>query len=209
MDCNNFYASCERAFQPYLRSQPIVVLSNNDGCIIARSNEAKKLGIPMGEPFFKAKHIVKEHNVRVFSSNYTLYGDMSRRVMATLAHFVKDIEVYSIDEAFIDLSYYPNPEQLARRIVEAIEKSTGIPISIGIGPTKTLAKLANKVAKQYPCYKGVFYIDNDKKRQKILQYMPIEDVWGGLVADCHASSKATIYTPPLAWLSSPMSGLGK
>jgi DNA polymerase V len=133
LDCNNFYASCERLFNPSLNNRPIVVLSNNDGCIIARSNEAKVLGIPMGEPYYKAKHIIENNNVAVFSSNYTLYGDMSRRVMATVKGFIPDVEIYSIDEVFMDLTNYPKPEKLAIDIRQAVTQWTGIPVSIGIG----------------------------------------------------------------------------
>jgi len=177
-DCNNFYASCERVFNPSLNGKPIVILSNNDGCIIARSNEAKALGIPMGEPYFKAKRIIENNDVKVFSSNYTLYGDMSARVMKTLAEFVKDIEIYSIDEAFIDLTNYPEPEKIAKKIRQAVGQWTGIPVSIGIGQTKTLAKTANKVAKQYKTYGGVFRIDSEERRQKVLKATPVGDVWG-------------------------------
>ncbi|MFN2365354.1 MAG: SOS mutagenesis and repair protein UmuC, partial [Desulfurivibrionaceae bacterium] len=145
VDCNNFYASCERLFRPELREKPIVVLSNNDGCIIARSNEAKALGIPMGAPYFKNTALIRGRDIRVFSSNYALYGDLSHRVMSVLRELEPHVEVYSIDEAFIsmpagsrkDLSRY------ARELKERVEKWVGIPISVGIGPTKTLAKIAN------------------------------------------------------------------
>lgn len=180
MDCNNFYASCERAFNPSLEGKPVIVLSNNDGCIIARSSEAKALGIPMGQPYFKAKKIVEKNNIKVFSSNYTLYGDMSARVMATLGEFIeaRDIEIYSIDEAFINIGNYPNPEELARKIRESVYKWTGIPVSIGIGKTKTLAKLANLVSKKYKSYGGVFNIDSNQRRIKVLQAMAPTDIWG-------------------------------
>jgi DNA polymerase V len=178
LDCNNFYASCERAFNPKLQRKPIVVLSNNDGCIIARSNEAKALGIPMGEPYYKAKHIIEKNDVAVFSSNYTLYGDMSRRVMATVAGFTDDIEIYSIDEVFINLTNYKNPEKFARDIQRSVTKWTGIPVSIGIGTSKTLAKIANHIAKKYTAYERVFYIDTEERRQKVLKATNIEDVWG-------------------------------
>lgn len=178
LDCNNFYASCERLFNPSLKNKAIIVLSNNDGCIIARSNEAKALGIPMGEPYYKAKRIIESNDVAVFSSNYTLYGDMSRRVMQTVAHIVEDIEIYSIDEVFIDLTDFANPEEVARKIYDRVSTWTGIPVSIGIGSSKTLAKLANKVAKKYKSYGGVFYIDNDERRKKVLKSMPVSDVWG-------------------------------
>ena len=148
IDCNNFYASCERIFNPKLIGKPIVVLSNNDGCIIARSKEAKKLGIKMGEPYFKAKNIIEKNDVKVFSSNYSLYGDISQRVMETLARFAPDIEIYSIDEAFLryDLKDF---ESRASRTAKKIKKWTGIPVSIGLAPNKVLSKIANQVVKNY------------------------------------------------------------
>ncbi|MDA0967525.1 MAG: Y-family DNA polymerase [Proteobacteria bacterium] len=178
LDCNNFYASCERLFNPSLKNKPIVVLSNNDGCIIARSNEAKSLGIGMGEPYFKAKIIIEKNDVAVFSSNYTLYGDMSRRVMNTVKGFLEDVEVYSIDEVFMDLSEFPNPEGLCRDIRTAVTMWTGIPVSIGIGPSKTLAKVANRVAKKYKAYSGVFGINDEERRLKVLKATEVGDVWG-------------------------------
>ena len=139
VDCNNFYASCERVFNPKLEGKPIVVLSNNDGCVVARSNEAKALGIPMGAPYFKYKQLINRNKVHVFSSNYTFYGDMSARVMTSLKSLVSDIEIYSIDEAFLDISsfYYCDLEETAQEIRRLIKQWTGIPVSIGIGPTKT------------------------------------------------------------------------
>ena len=150
VDCNSFYVSCERLFNPKLRNKPVVVLSNNDGCIISRSTEAKALGIKMGEPYFKAKNIIIKNNVQVFSSNYSLYGDLSRRVMRTLKRFNTEIEVYSIDEAFIDLSNFPDSEveKVGREIRETVLQWTGIPTSIGIAKTKTLSKVANHIAKK-------------------------------------------------------------
>ena len=150
IDCNNFYASCERVFQPKLAQKPIVVLSNNDGCIIARSNEAKTLGIPMGAPFFKYRDLIEKSQVKVFSSNYSLYGDMSNRVMKSLQMMVPDVEIYSIDEAFLRLDNiaYDNPIDLCFDIRHKIQKWLGIPTSIGIAPTKTLAKIANHIAKK-------------------------------------------------------------
>lgn len=180
VDCNNFYASCERVFNPSLNGVPIVVLSNNDGCVIARSNEAKALGIPMGEPAFKMKEVIEEHGVAVFSSNYTLYGDMSARVMQTLSTFVPEMEVYSIDEAFLNMHGFEHLDLAAfgRKIVRTTTKNTGIPVSIGIAPTKTLAKVANKFAKKYKGYKGACVIDTEEKRIKALQKFDIRDVWG-------------------------------
>lgn len=178
VDCNNFYASCERVFNPSLNGKPIVVLSNNDGCVIARSNEAKALGIPMGAPAFQIKNVVKANDVAVFSSNYTLYGDMSGRVMSILAEQSPEIEVYSIDEAFIDLSSINDLSGVGASIVNKVIRGTGIPVSMGIAPTKTLAKLANKFAKKYPAYERVCIIDTEEKRVRALQLTEIGDVWG-------------------------------
>jgi len=157
VDCNNFYASCERVFEPRLESKPVVVLSNNDGCIIARSQEAKAIGFKMGEPIFKCRDLVKQHNVIVRSSNFSLYGDMSRRVMQTIRLFSPDVEVYSIDEAFIKLDGLRgrDVEHEMRRMRSTVLQWTGIPVSIGIGKTKTLAKLANHYAKHTPEIGGV------------------------------------------------------
>lgn len=181
IDCNNFYASCERVFRPDLVGKPIVVLSNNDGCVIARSNEAKALNIPMGAPAFKFKEVFANNNVNVFSSNYALYGDMSNRVMNLLREFTPDIEIYSIDEAFlkfIGFQFY-DLQQYGEHIKHTIYKGTGIPISVGFAPTKALSKVANRIAKKYPNQtKGVYIIDSDEKRIKALKWLKIEDVWG-------------------------------
>ena len=147
-DCNNFYASCERVFNPALNNRPVVVLSNNDGCVIARSNEAKKLGIKMGIPVFKVRDIIVKNNVYVYSTNFALYGDMSSRVMSLLSKMSPEIEIYSIDEAFMNFSGIKNPIGLGLDMKLTVKKWTGIPISIGIGPTKTLAKVANYIAKK-------------------------------------------------------------
>lgn len=190
VDCNNFYASCERVFDPSLENQPVAVLSNNDGCIIARSNEVKALGIPMGAPMFKYKDKLKAHKVRVFSSNYTLYGDMSGRVMGVLADSVPDIEIYSIDEAFIDLSSYTthhDVEELAQELRAKVKQWTGIPVSIGIGNTKTLAKLANRIAKKSRA--GVFRLDSSSdphQHNLLLGQIDVGDVWG--VGRAHSKS---------------------
>lgn len=180
IDCNNFFASCERVFNPALRNRPIVVLSNNDGCVVARSNEAKALGIGMGVPVFEVKEIIEKNDVAVFSSNYTLYGDMSHRVMALLHEFVPEIEVYSIDEAFLSFERFNHLDlyEYGKKIVRTVTKSTGIPVSLGIAPTKTLAKIANKYAKKYKGYKGVCIIDTEEKRIKALQQFEAGDVWG-------------------------------
>ena len=181
VDCNNFYCSCERVFNPALRTSPVVVLSNNDGCVIARSNEAKALGIEMGAPFYKVKAFLEHNKVAVFSSNYTLYGDMSRRVMMLLAGFTPALTQYSIDEAFIDLSSFGEGEALrsyGRQIVCTIGRGTGIPVTLGIAPTKTLAKVAAKYGKRYKGYGGVCLIDTEDRRVKALKGLPVADVWG-------------------------------
>ncbi len=178
IDCNNFYASCERVFNPSLNGKPIVVLSNNDGCVIARSNEAKALGIPMGEPAYKLKELFEKGQVHIFSSNYVLYGDMSQRVMSILASMVPDMEVYSIDEAFLMLDGIPEPEKFGRKLVKTVKQGTGIPVSLGMASTKTLAKVANKFAKKYPAYKNVCIIQTDEQREKALKLLPVGDVWG-------------------------------
>lgn len=179
-DCNNFYASCERVFQPDLNGKAIIVLSNNDGCVIARSNEAKALGIKMGVPAFKIKDVLRKHNVKTFSSNYALYGDMSQRVQNILKAFSSEMEVYSIDEVFMNLAgmKYTDLNEYAQKIKKVTTKSTGIPISIGIGPTKTLAKLANYFSKRYPAYKGVCIIKSEEQIQKSLSLVKVGDIWG-------------------------------
>lgn len=180
-DCNNFYCSCERVFHPDLRNKPVVVLSNNDGCIIARSEESKKIGIKMGEVFYQIKDVLEQNNVAVFSSNYNLYGDMSRRVMSLLSTYTPKLNIYSIDEAFLDFSDMGDIAYLAdycKKMVRDITKGTGIPISLGIAPTKTLAKMASKFAKKHKGYEGVCIIDTEEKREKALKLFPIEDVWG-------------------------------
>ena len=178
VDCNSFYVSCERLFNPRIRKKPVVVLSNNDGCIISRSNEAKALGIKMGEPYFKARDIILKNKVEVFSSNYSLYGDLSRRVMRTLKRFNSDIEVYSIDEAFMDLSNYIDTEveSVGREIRQTVLKWTGIPTSIGIAKTKTLSKVANHIAKKKQS--GVTSLIGIENLDPILEKVEINDVWG-------------------------------
>lgn len=178
VDCNNFYASCERVFNPSLNGKPIVVLSNNDGCVIARSNEAKVLGIKMGVPAYQIKDLVKKHDVAVFSSNYVLYGDMSGRVMSMLAELAPEIEVYSIDEAFLNLEGIQDLQTVGSKIVRQVTRGTGIPVSAGIASTKTLAKVANKFAKKYPAYNRLCIIDTEEKREKALKLFEIGDVWG-------------------------------
>ncbi len=179
-DCNNFYASCERVFQPKLRKRPIIVLSNNDGCVIARSNEAKTIGIGMAQAYFECEKLVKKHNIAVFSSNFALYGDFSARVMNILETFTTDLEIYSVDEAFMDFTNMPTNDiaSYARTVRSTVWKWTGIPISIGIGPTKTLAKIANKIAKKDPLQKGVFNITGHPHADEILQKLDVEEIWG-------------------------------
>jgi len=178
VDCNSFYVSCERLFNPKLRNKPVVVLSNNDGCIISRSTEAKALGIKMGEPYFKAKNIIIKNNVKVFSSNYSLYGDLSRRVMRTLKRFNSEMEVYSIDEAFLDLSNFPDNEieGVGKEIRSIVLKWTGIPTSIGIAKTKTLSKVANHIAKKKQS--GVVSLIGVENIDPILEKVEVNDIWG-------------------------------
>ena len=181
IDCNNFYVSCERVFNPKLNNKPVVVLSNNDGCAISRSNEAKALGIPMGAPAFKYEKVFRKNNVKVFSSNFPLYGDMSSRVMSILSKFTPNIEIYSIDEAFLKFEGFENYdlESYCLGIKDIVLKWTGIPISIGIAPTKALAKVSNRIAKKFPeKTNGIYLIDSYKKRENALKWLKIEDVWG-------------------------------
>ena len=180
VDCNNFYVSCERVFNPSLEGKPVMVLSNNDGCVVARSNEVKALGVPMGAPVFTYRSLIERHGIRVFSSNYMLYGDMSRRVMEVLSHFTPDMEIYSIDEAFLS---FPEgraeaPEDLARRIRERVGRWTGIPVSVGVAPTKTLAKVANRIAKSEAGRDGVFSLMEERETEVWLARVRVEDVWG-------------------------------
>ncbi len=179
-DCNNFFASCERVFRPDLQGKPVIVLSSNDGCAIARSNEAKALGIKMGAPLFKIKDIVEKHGVAVFSGNMALYGDMSRRVKWVLEENAPTVEVYSIDEAFLDLRGITGIDfdAYAKNLSAKCWKLTSIPVSIGIAPTKTLAKIASKLCKQYPKLRGGCYMHRPQDIEKVLRKFPIEDVWG-------------------------------
>jgi DNA polymerase V len=181
VDCNNFYASCERVFRPDLRGKPIVVLSNNDGCVIARSNEAKEIGIPMGAPAFEYDALFRQNNVHVFSANFALYGDMSQRVMNVLSDYTPEIEIYSIDECFLNLKGFEffNLQEYGQEMHQKVVQWTGIPISVGMAPTKALSKVANRIAKKFSVQtKGVYIIDNEEKRIKALKWLKIEDVWG-------------------------------
>lgn len=180
VDCNNFYVSCERVFNPKLEGKPVGILSNNDGCIIARSEEIKKLGVAMGTPYFKIPDLIKRHNIQILSSNYALYGDMSRRVMQVLGRFTPTLEIYSIDESFLDLSgFNQNLSEYGRMITQTVKQGTGIPVSIGIGPTKTLAKLANKLAKKgIAGYQQVLDWTTLDNANAILEKLPVTELWG-------------------------------
>ncbi len=179
-DCNNFFVSCERVFRPDLNGQPVIILSNNDGCVIARSNEAKRLGIKMGHPYFQLEAIIKRHKVTVFSSNYALYSDMSQRVQQTLRSLCPATEVYSIDESFLNLRGIKDEDldSFGHFVSAKVLKDTGIPISVGISHTKTLAKIASKLCKQYPKLRGSCYMHRPEDIEKVLRKFPIEDVWG-------------------------------
>lgn len=179
VDCNNFYVSCERIFRPDLSHRPVAVLSNNDGCVVARSQEVKDLGVKMGTPVFQIKHLIKRHNVQLFSSNYAFYADMSARVMSLLAGFAPAMEVYSIDEAFLDLTgITEDPVQYALKIRQAVLQQTGITVCAGMGPTKTLAKLANFAAKKWPKTGGVVDLGCPLRREKLMRMTPVNEVWG-------------------------------
>lgn len=213
IDCNNFYASCERVFNPRLKGKPIVVLSNNDGCVIARSEEAKQLGITMGQPAFMMQTTFKANKVEVFSSNYVLYGDMSNRVYGVIRSVVADVEIYSIDEAFVDFSgYAPDTlERLAHEIRNRIARWLGLPVSIGIAPTKVLAKVANKIAKKG---KGVLFLRDENSLQVHLSHFPVGDLWG--IGSQHAAKLRSIGIStalqfralPVEWLRSNLSVTG-
>ncbi len=182
VDCNNFYVSCERLFQPVLRGRPVVVLSNNDGCIIARSNEAKALGITMGDPYFKKKAFLRRHGVEVFSSNYALYGDLSCRVMTVLQQMEPEVEIYSIDEAFVHLApqHGTSASDQGRSLKAEVDRCVGIPVAVGLAPTKTLAKLAARIAKKSRTCRGVFALDdtNTAEQDRMLAGIGVQDVWG-------------------------------
>ncbi|WP_298221890.1 Y-family DNA polymerase [Flavobacterium sp.] len=218
VDCNNFYASCERLFQPHLVGKPVAILSNNDGCIISRSDEARALGVPMGAPEFQVRDQLREHNVQVFSSNYALYGDLSQRVFAILRQFTPNVEEYSIDEAFVNFDgmtisdYHDYGLQMKNRI----RKWLSIPVCVGIAPTKALSKVANKIARKFPNKtKGVYVIDTEEKRIKALKWTKVEDVWGighRMKKKMVARNIKTAYdfTDPMhtAWIKSQMGVVG-
>jgi DNA polymerase V len=180
VDCNNFYVSCERLFRPDLAKVPMVVLSNNDGCVVSRSNEAKALGVKMGAPWFECKALAEQHGILAMSSNYALYADLSNRVMSILSEFSPRHEVYSIDECFVDLTGIPKMREVSYAMRERVMQWTGIPVCVGIGPTKTLAKLANHVAKKHPRSRGVFNYNALTADQKthLLERIEVEEVWG-------------------------------
>lgn len=216
VDCNNFYCSCERVFNPALNNKPVIVLSNNDGCAIARSEEAKALGIKMASPAHLIADIIQQHNVKVFSSNYTLYGDMSERVMTVLASFVPTIELYSIDEAFLDVSklVYNDLTDLALQIRKTVRQQTGIPVTVGIAPTKTLAKMANRYAKKMKKEVGVHLLSSKELINEALRFTEIGDVWG--IGNEYASflKKNDIHTAadfvkmPEEWVRAKMTVVG-
>ena len=178
VDCNNFYVSCERVFRPELRNRPVVCLSNNDGCVVSRSNEAKALGIPMGIPLFKIRDLVEREHIAVCSSNYILYGNLSRRVMSIVRSIVPEQEVYSIDECFVHFAPNEEYDRLAREIRRAVHRGVGIPTGVGVAPTKTLAKIASHYAKKHPETGGVYTLDRRRDIVRALQGTPIGDVWG-------------------------------
>ncbi|MBW6516709.1 MAG: Y-family DNA polymerase [Candidatus Cloacimonetes bacterium] len=216
IDCNHFYVSCERAFRPDLEKKPVGILSNNDGCIVALSPELKKLGIERGVPYFKIKQLLKKHDITIFSSNYSLYGDMSFRVMSLLSRFSPDVEIYSIDEAFLSLSKMEISDIRAygHTIRNTIRQCTGIPISVGIAPTKTLAKIANKVAKKALTEQGVFVLTDPDKTTELLHQTPVEDIWGIGYRYSKMLKKNGIYNAweltqqPNDWIKSKMTIVG-
>ncbi|WP_420551739.1 Y-family DNA polymerase [Tenacibaculum aiptasiae] len=199
VDCNNFYTSCERVFNPNLEGKPVAILSNNDGCVISMSDEAKKINLPFGAPIFKWEQFCKDNNISVLSSNYPLYGDMSARVMKILEQFSPDVEVYSIDEAFLQFKGFDNYDfdSYGKKIRSTILQWTGIPTCVGLAPTKALSKIANKIARKFPKKTGgVYVIDSEEKRIKALQWIPIESVWGigrGLVKKLKAKGCIKAY----------------
>jgi DNA polymerase V len=218
VDCNSFYASCEQVFRPDLQGKPVIVLSNNDGCIIAANKEAKALtDIPMFQPIFKIKKLLDDNHVTYFSSNYTLYSDMSRRVMETLKTFSPVVEEYSIDESFVDLSQNPNTnfDFIAHAIKNTVYKNTGIPVGVGIAKTKSLSKLANKYAKKIPENNNVYVVDTEEKRKHLLQNLQVKDIWG--IGKKHAkrlkdegvNTAWDFSSMPVAWVRKTMTVIGE
>lgn len=218
IDCNNFYASCERVFQPQLEGVPIVVLSNNDGCVVARSQEVKDLGIKMGVPVFQIKNEIQQYNIRVFSSNYTLYGDISNRVMATISEFVSNYEVYSIDEIFVDFTGFEKHFDLieyGKKIRYTVRRNTRIPVSIGIASTKTLAKAANKMVKKRFRDVGVCYIHDQDEAKELLKDFDVADIWGigrqyeKLLKKHGFNTALQLINAPDAWIRKNLSVVGE
>ena len=216
-DCNNFFVSCERVFDPSLEGRPVVVLSNNDGCIISRSNEAKALGIKMGQPLYQVRDFMQRNNVAVRSSNYQLYGDMSHRVMTTLKQHIPAIEIYSIDEAFLLLEGYPveRLKQLGEDVARIVRRNTGIPVSIGMSHTKTLAKVASKLCKKYPKLNSACLMHRPEDIRKVLETFPVEDIWGigrrqaKMLHDCRISTAAQFCDLSEEWIDNRMNITGK
>jgi len=218
VDCNSFYASCEQVFRPDLINKPVVVLSNNDGCIIAANKQAKALAeIPMFQPVFKIKKLLDDNNVSYFSSNYTLYSDMSRRVMDTLMMFSPRVEEYSIDESFVDLSSMQNAnyDTIAHTIKNTVEKNTGIPVGVGIAKTKSLSKLANKYAKKIAANNNVYVVDTEQKRQYLLKNLKVKDIWGIgkkhaiRLQDKNVNTALDFANMPVAWVRKEMTVIGE
>ena len=211
-DCNNFFVSCERVFDPSLNNRPVVVLSNNDGCVVSRSNEAKAIGIKMGQPLYQIRDFVKRHNIAVRSSNYHLYGDMSKRVMATLKQHIPFIEIYSIDEAFLQLDGIPAERLKAfgEEVARIVRHNTGIPVSIGISHTKTLAKIASKLCKKYPKLNSACFMQRDEDIAKVLDKFSIADVWGigrrhyRMLNECGIKSAAQFKALSREWVQNRM-----
>ena len=216
-DCNNFFVSCERVFDPSLEGRPVVVLSNNDGCIVSRSNEAKALGIKMGQPLYQVRDFITRNDVAVRSSNYHLYGDMSQRVMATLRQHVPAVEIYSIDEAFLLLDGYPTDrlKQFGEDVARIVRRNTGIPVSIGMSHTKTLAKVASKLCKRYPKLNSACLMHRPEDIRKVLEKFPIEDVWGigrrqsRMFHDCRVATAAQFCDLPETWIDNRLNITGK
>ena len=214
IDCNNFFASCERIFRPELQTHPVIVMSNNDGCVIARTNEVRALGIPMGVPIFKVRDIIKDHRITLFSANFELYGDISQRIVSILREMTPLIEVYSIDESFMDLSelIIDDVEAWANSLKERIWREVGVPVSVGIAPTKTLAKVASTYAKTHKA--GVEVCETDAERRNMLRELPVEELWGigrrlaPKLKDKGVSRALTLIESPNAWLRQQLNVTG-
>ena len=216
VDCNNFFVSCERVFQPNLEKRPVMVLSSNDGCVVARSQEVKDLGIRMGQPAFQVRDLILEHDIRVFSSNFNLYSDMSHRIMSILSNESPQVEIYSVDEAFLDFSGFELSELAAQghKMRDQVRQWTGIPISVGFGPTKTLAKIANHVAKKNPKIHGVFDLMMYPDPDQVLNSISVEDIWGvgrrysKMLRSFGIFTAYDLKQTPLSWVRKKMSITG-